>query len=414
MFPEEPGNETRRPKGNVDGARFRLRRVAPPGSAGSAGDAGESVPEVDAAVRAAIREGGGRITYARFLEICLYDPAHGYYASFGPSVADGLKPPATDYFTSVDLHPAFGRLLAREAAVHLERVLASGARRAWLVEAGAGRGLLARDVLQGLALERPDLAARVCYLIVEPNAGWVEVQRRNLLPEFEGAVEWVRSRGTALPLRGVRGVFLSNELFDALPFHVLEEGPPLGEVYVTEQGGSLAEEGGPLSDPRLAPGDGGGAFALSPGQRLEVSPSAAAMAESTAAALTLGGIIAVDYGDEALALYDAKKRPEGTMRCFFRHRLNDEPLRRLGRQDITAHVDFSGLARAFERGGAKVRRLETQRDFLHRHGLDAVLAKLEADRGELPREVYVRHRRALEALADPKGLGRNVVLTAWR
>lgn len=377
-----------------------------------------SVPEVEEAVRRAIGVAGGRITFARLLEICLYHPARGYYAAFGPETDEHARHPAADYFTSVDLHPAFGHLLAREAAVHLERLAKEAEGPVRVVEIGAGRGLLARDLLQALAAERPDTFERVRYLLVEPSPGWLAIQRRNLLPEFASRVEWVRAAPPPLALRRVRGLFLSNELFDALPFHVVEgSAQGLREVYVVAGEGDdapLEEQRGPPSDERLAAALEEEGVELQAAQRGEVSTAAPELAAEVARALVTGAVLVVDYGDEALSLYDPRRRPEGTMRCFFRHRLNSEPLRRLGRQDITAHVDFTALARAFARGGLRVHRVERQGDFLERHGLDALIEKLEADQPRLARQVYVRHRRALEALRDPKGLGGNLVLVAWR
>lgn len=377
-----------------------------------------SVPEVEEAVRLAIAQAGGRITFARLLEICLYEPARGYYAAFGPETDEHARHPAADYFTSVDLHPAFGHLLSREVAVHLERLAKASPGPLWVVEIGGGRGLLARDLLQALAAEHPETFDRVRYLLVEQNPGWLTIQRRNLLPEFASKVEWVRAAPPPLALRRVRGLFLSNELFDALPFHVVEgSAQGLREVYVVVgagDGASLEEAPGPLSDARLAARLADEGVDLKPAQRGEVSTAAEDLAAELAGALGSGAVLVVDYGDEALSLYDARRRPEGTMRCFFRHRLNSEPLKRLGRQDITAHVDFTALARAFARGGLRVHRIERQGDFLARHGLDALIEKLEADQPGLARESYVRHRRALEALRDPKGLGGNLVLVAWR
>ncbi len=383
---------------------------------GAPGAPAGAIPAVEAAVREAIRAGGGKITYADFLRICLYHPARGYYAGFGPAAEEGARAPAADYFTSVDLHPAFGHLIAREVAVHLERLLKAGASRVWVVEIGAGRGLLARDVLQALAATSPGVFARLRYLVVEPQAGWARVQRGNLLPEFAGVVEWVRAGGPGLPLRGLQGVVLSNELFDAMPFHLVEgHAGALREIWVTVgDGGALGETAGPLSDEHLRHGLEAEGVRLEEAQRGEVSPYAGAVALEMARALQAGAVIAIDYGDEAQGLYDVRKRPEGTMRCFFRHRLNTEPLARLGAQDITAHVDFTALAAAFSRGGLSVRRVERQGDFLRRHGLGELILKLEHDQPGLSREVFVRHRRALEALQDPRGLGGNLVITAVR
>ncbi len=384
------------------------------------------VPEVEEAVRLAVEQSGGRITYARFLEISLYHESRGYYTGFGPEGTPGARLPASDYFTSVDLHPAFGELLSREVADQLARLAKRSEGALWVVELGAGRGLLARDILQALCRERPELFGRLRYLIIEPNVGWLQIQRRNLLPEFAAQLRWARSPGPGVPVRQVRGVVVSNELFDALPFHVVEgpQGPggtprdaPVVEVFVgAPEGGAgpLSEVRGLPSDLQLAARLASEGVRLAPGQRAEVSLASPTLAAEIGCALLEGAVIAVDYGAEAQELYSVRLRPEGTMRCFFRHRLNDEPLRRIGRQDITASVDFTALAEGFAKGGLKVHRLERQQDFLERHGLKALVEKLERDQPELAREVYVRHRRALEALRDPKGLGGNFVLTAWR
>jgi SAM-dependent MidA family methyltransferase len=375
-----------------------------------------SVPEIEEAVREAVRADGGRLTYARFLQICLYHPARGYYAAFGPETDEHARHPAADYFTSVDLHPAFGHLVAREVVVHLEHVARETKGALRVVELGAGRGLLARDILQAISAEDPGLAGRVRYLLVEPNPGWVQIQRRNLLPEFAGRVEWVRCAGPRLPLQPMEGVVLANELLDALPFHVVEgTAGGLREVFVAVAGdGSLEEVLGNLSDRRMASRLEQEGVVLEPGQRGEVCLQVEELCGEVARAVRHGAVVFIDYGEEAASLYDARTRPHGTLRCFFRHRLNEQPLERLGRQDITAHVDFTAVAGALSRGGLKVHRLERQADFLDRQGLDSFLAKLENDALRLDREVYVRHRRALEALRDPRGLGRNLVLVAWR
>jgi SAM-dependent MidA family methyltransferase len=324
--------------------------------------------------------------------------------------------PASDYFTSVDLHPAFGHLVGRATARLLEKAGEGHEDPLWIVELGPGRGLLARDVLHALKLEHPTLLSRVRYLLVEPNLGWAAIQQRNLLREFAGVVRWVRSLGAQLPLRRLKGVVICNEVLDALPFHVVEgaeEG--VREVFVAvARDGSLREASGPVSDKRLAETLQAEGVSLTRGQRGEVSLAAQDLSSEIGRALRRGGTILVDYGDEAQGLYDAVRRPQGTLRCYFRHRLYDEPLRRLGRQDITAHVDFTAVRRALEVGGLHIERLESQSDFLAREGLAAFVEKLDADAPRLARDVYVRHRRALMALADRKGLGGNRVLTASR
>jgi SAM-dependent MidA family methyltransferase len=374
------------------------------------------VPEVAQAVRDAVAAAGGRIPFARFMDVCLYHPARGYYSAFGPPAQEGAREPAADYVTSVDLHPVFGHLVAREAAAHLERVASARPGPLAVVELGPGRGLMARDVLQALAKEFPHLHRRLRYILVEPNAGWEQVQRANLLPEHAAQVRWVRCAGARLPLRGLRGVVLANEVLDALPFHLVEQGEAgLREVFVAAHAdGALVEAAGPPSDPAIARSLKEGGVVLELGQRAEVSLQAQALCREVARSVESGAAIFIDYGDEAGLLYDGATRPRGTMRCFFRHRQFDDPLVRMGRQDITAHVDFTAAIRSLKDGGMRVGRLERQAAFLERHGLGEFVRRLEADQARVPREAFVRHRRAFMALSDRRGLGGNLVLVGWK
>jgi len=173
----------------------------------------------------------GRIPFSEFMELCLYHPVHGYYQTGGERI--GKK---GDYYTSPSVHPVFGRLLARQLN-EMDDLL--GEETFWVVEAGAGGGILAGDILECLAGEFPASFERVRYGIVEKSASFIEAQKIRLSP-YMGKVDWLdlqRVQDT-----GLQGCFVANELIDAFPAHrVSVKDGKLREIYVTEAGGEFRE-----------------------------------------------------------------------------------------------------------------------------------------------------------------------------
>jgi SAM-dependent MidA family methyltransferase len=327
----------------------------------------------------------GRITFERYMELALYHPRHGYYSSDTPRVG-----PEGDYYTSSDVSPLFGAAIGRQLLQMWE--LLDRPRPFTVVEWGAGKGMLAADILSWARAARPDFYEGLEYALVELGPGL----RR-----------WGRERLAGLPVRwldagdlapgSVTGCVLSNEVADALPFHrVTVRGGALQELWVVECDGSLDEAPGDPSTPRLVGRLERGGVRLEEGQVAEVS-------------LRAGWALTVDYGGRAGELYAAGRR-EGTLACYHRHTLNREPFRRVGEQDITAHVDFSALARAARDGGAQVAGYTTQAYFLAGLGLGEALAGATA-RATSTRE-YERERVAVERLINPDGLGAFRVLLA--
>ena len=176
----------------------------------------------------------GPITFAEYMDLALYHPELGYYAR-----ADRRSGRAGDFFTSVDVGPLFGTLLARQFA---EMSRLSEAPRFDLVEAGAGRGRLARDVLDAAARDDPDLYAVVRLTLVERSPDARAAQPSVLGPHVAKLAE-----STAELPADVQGVIFGNELLDALPCHsVVMSKAGLREVYVDVSGHRLVER---LLDP---------------------------------------------------------------------------------------------------------------------------------------------------------------------
>lgn len=314
---------------------------------------------VEARIRETIRR-HGPIPFSRFMELSLFSPLGGYYATAEAVGARG------DYYTSPTAHPLFGRLLATQ----IEQMWALLGRPDpfTVVEAGAGTGLLARDIVAGCVALDPRLARALRYVAldrVRPPGG-------DLLPA--GASRLVAQ---GLPLRGIVGCVLSNELFDCFPVHrfQVQGGRPM-EVYVGLVEDELGEVLDEPSDPevarrvRAATGDG-----LPEGYRGEVCLGLDPWAAEVAGALDRGFVISVDYGGAAEELY-APHRARGTLRCYYRHTVSGNPYVRVGRQDITAHVDFSELGHAGERHGLTTLGYGTQHDFLRNLGADSFFEAL--------------------------------------
>ncbi len=350
----------------------------------------------------------GPLPFVEFMEAALYHPEHGYYCR--PAATTGAR---GDFYTSPDVHPAFGRLLARQIAELADRTRPAGGGRFDIVEMGPGTGTLARDVAAGLARERPDLAARTVYTMVEVSPSLGRLQRVRLGGGAAGALagfEWARwddvlARAARAP--GFHGCVLAHEFLDALPVHLVQAaGGALEEVHVTVEGEALREVLLDPVTPRLAEHLDGLGVVLEEGQRAEVGLRAIDWISSLEGlfgprAGGRGGALLIDYGHPARELYDPI-RHRGTLLCYHRHRAGEDPYARVGLQDITAHVEFTSVERRARAAGLDAAPLTTQMRFLVSLGLARMLADLGAAAGAAG---TARDRLALHALMAPGGMG---------
>lgn len=342
----------------------------------------------------------GAISFRDFMAMTLYEPGLGYYAS--PREKIGRS---GDYLTSPEVSPLFGAVLARQLREMWDVLGRPG--RFQAVEAGPGTGVLARDILRAAARAGGAWGDALRYTLVETSDALARRQRELLEAEgTAGRAEWRRE----LPPR-VEGVILANELLDAMPVHrVLNSGGRLLEVYVTWDGARFGEELRPAREEvaayfaRLGLAPGEGCYA-------EVNLEALRWLRAAARALERGFLVVFDYGYEAAELY-APWRKDGTLLCFYRHNAGTDPYARIGRQDITAHVDFTSLRRAGEAEGLRTLGLAPQSRFLLNLGLPDALPAAAAAGPDL--EDYYLRRRAVMELLDPGGLGRIRVLIQAR
>jgi SAM-dependent MidA family methyltransferase len=297
-------------------------------------------------LRERIRERIGRegsMAFPEFMAWALYDPEYGYYAGTAKQVGRG-----GDFFTSVSVGPLFGRLLARRFLREWE---GSGAR--WrIIECGAHDGTLAGDVLEEIGRLNPAALAALEYGICEPLPSLREAQRASL-GKFGETVRIVEN-AAELAESPLPGIAFGNELLDALPFHVIEwRGGCWCEcrVALDERGGfgwELAE----ISSTELAAVVGGLEGPFPEGYRTEVRTGYEGFFEPLGRALVAGAMLWFDYGFARPDYYDVA-RSKGTLRTYSRHRAGDCPLTDPGGMDITAHVDFTAVAMAAAKNGAR-------------------------------------------------------------
>ncbi len=287
--------------------------------------------ELDAAIRREIAA-RGPVTFERFMEMALYEPSLGYYASASAEIGC-----AGDFYTSPHLHPIFGAMIGRQVQECWE---AMGRPEHFdIVEAGAGRGYLCHDTLK--YLQGREIFDALTYAIVELNPTMASRQRE-LLGPLGAKVRWAAS---IRELGGIRGAVISNELIDAFPVHAVtwREGG-LREIHVTVEDGRLTEVELPPSTPRLTEHLDEFGITLPEGYRTEINLRAKGWLGEVSEALTEGFVLTIDYGHTGRAYYD-EERSRGTLMCYHEHQINEDPYINIGRQDITSHVDFSALAR---------------------------------------------------------------------
>ncbi|WP_456431718.1 class I SAM-dependent methyltransferase [Thermosulfuriphilus sp.] len=324
----------------------------------------------------------GPVTFARFMELALYHPEEGYYSRSGRIGRAG------DYYTSPHVHPAFGTALAIEAE-GLYRALGEPARFS-VIELGAGEGYLALDFLSGL---KEKLLSRLTYFIVEPRSIPRSVQQRRL-KNFPQVV-WL---GSLREAAGLEGLVLTNEVFDALPVHLVEKrGAELKEIYVQfDETKGFQESLGPLSRDEIWDLVSGYFASWPEGYRTEVNLSARILLREIASLLSKGLVLTIDYGYPA-TLYYAPQRIRGTLICYRSHRVSADPYSLVGEQDITAHVNFSALVSWGKELGLEALGFVPQGTYLVSVGLEEILSRLPS---QGPEEM-----NRLKLLIFPQGLG---------
>lgn len=301
-------------------------------------------------IRRAIARDGGWLPFDRFMAMALYAPGLGYYSA-GSRQFGALPSSGSDFITAPELSPLFGRALARQVAQALD---ACGSDELW--EFGAGSGALALQLLDALG-------ERVGRYTIVDLSGSLRERQRETLRAHAHKVRWI----DALP-EAMHGVVVGNEVLDAMPVQLLHfDGRAWAERGVAWDGGRFAWADRPST---LAPPHDG---PFPPGTVTEIHPQAEAFVATLAGRLARGAAFFVDYGFSAAEYYHPQ-RSGGTLMCHEGHLADTDPLVHVGRKDITAHVNFTGIALAGQDAGLEVLGYTSQARFLLNCGLPELLA----------------------------------------
>jgi len=333
----------------------------------------------------------GPILFAEYMRECLYHPEFGYYS----------KPEArrfADFYTSVDVHPIFGRLLARQLAEMWDML--GRPREFYAVEAGAGTGRLAGQILDFVAHKLGEFYDALRYVAVEQSRARRERHREALRTHFENGTA---ISAAELPHGIPAGCIFSNELLDALPVHrVLVQRGNLPEIYVNFSEDAFTEEPGPLTSAGIEQYFEEQHVTLREGQQAEVNLEACQWIQDVGRRLDRGFVLTVDYGHEAAELYN-ERHMRGTLLAYSEHRASEDFFVSPGEQDLTAHVNFTALDVWGRRAGLSRTGCVSQMAFLVALGRANEFADLyDEDSNEVER---IRARLLLKSLINPEGMG---------
>jgi SAM-dependent MidA family methyltransferase len=336
---------------------------------------------------------GGPIRFDRFMDLALYHPGSGYYAKVGGPSPVGKN---GDFYTSVSAGPLFGSLLARQFLQMWHRL--GRPARFWMIEQGAHDGQLACDILEWCRAETPDFFETIHYAIVQATGALSMHQKCAPEPALLARISWFETLEALAEEKPV-GVFFSNELVDAFPVRSIT----YRSGQWMEQRVALDDEGlhwidGPIHDDELSKAIDNLALIPGEGYTTEINLRARQWMGELGRAIARGYVLTIDYGYPA-SVYYAPFRTGGTLTAFVKHHGLDDVLTEPGQRDITAHVDFTTLARAGEDAGL------TTLGFLDQQRFLMGIAHAELSGEEEPRLRIQQNLRAWNTLTHPEHLG---------
>jgi SAM-dependent MidA family methyltransferase len=333
----------------------------------------------------------GPVTFADYMRECLYHPVHGYYCK-----AESKR--FADYYTSVDVHPIFARLLARQFAEMWERL--GQPEDFMLVEAGAGVGRFAGQVLDFCEGKLPAFYDALRYVAMERSTlrreqATIHSQRHSAAGHFTASAE--------IPAHIPEGCIFSNELVDALPVHrVVMDGGAMKEIFVGFRDGHFTDVLAPLSTCAISEYFAAQGIALNEGQHAEVGLEACDWISEVSRRLERGYVLTIDYGHHAAELFD-EHHMRGTLLAYQNHRASEDFYASPGEQDLTAHVNFTALELWGKRAGLETVGFTSQTAFLLALGQGNEFADLY-DEGQSEAE-RTKARLQLKTLIHPEGMG---------
>jgi SAM-dependent MidA family methyltransferase len=323
------------------------------------------------------------LSFDKYMDLCLYHPEFGYYAQEPTQVGkDG------DFFTSVSCGPLFGQIIADVIARWWKNSQISGPWR--IIEIGPNNAALAIDVLESLALDHPDAWHELEFCTIDP----LPLPRAFQEKKLASYGPKVRCLENVASLDELPTFVYANEVLDAFPCRLIEktaEGWKEVSIHSMSEVAPLEEQltTSPASIPSiLQHGD----YPL--GYRTEIRDSSLSFWQNLRSCISYGEMLWFDYGF-AEPEYYAAERTRGTLRVYQQHQASENPLDHLGQCDITAHVNFTAVAREAIAAGCTLKGFEPQEFFLTKNAADRLT------RGDLDAKTL----RNFQTLTHPAQLG---------
>jgi SAM-dependent MidA family methyltransferase len=316
---------------------------------------------------AAIEQAGGKIPFSQFMQLALYAPGLGYYSAGAPKFgAQG------DFITAPEISPLFSYCLANQCATIMAQLTKPS-----IIEFGAGSGKMAADILQQLATLN---ALPECYYILEVSADLIQRQQQTIkaqCPNLFDNVCWL----STLPTEPLNAIVIANEVLDAMPVELFQQtAHGIEQVFVTYEDKRFnampsSVESAPL---QTAIDNITQEYDFPEGYSSEINVLLAPWVHSLYEIIEQGVVLLIDYGYPRAEYYHPQ-RSQGTLQCFYRHQVHNDPFLLLGLQDITAHVDFTAVAEAAVDAGFSVLGFSNQATFLLNNDLLSLSTALAND-----------------------------------
>lgn len=339
----------------------------------------------------------GQVTFAQYMEMALYHPLAGYY-----TLGNEIIGAQGDFYTAPDVSHFFGKLLADQ--IHQMWVICGKPQQWVLVEYGAGKGLLAKDLINHCENKYMDMYLVMKYIIIEKSPSMIKKQKQILsqVSQPSRGISWLEDQ-KELSLEPITGCIFSNELFDSFPVHrVVKQKGKIYEIYVAYEQGQLSEVYGPLSSMEIENYMEELPLDLEEGQAIEINLKMKEWLFNSASAIYKGFILTIDYGDIATNVLSPLGH-NGTIRTYCHHRLGSNLYQYPGKQDITANVNFTDLDRWGEKAGLKPAGYLSQMQFLINLGIMEYLQELQ--KTGVSDKYLLKETLAVKKLIMPEGMG---------
>jgi len=333
----------------------------------------------------------GPMTFEQFMSMALYDPEFGYY-----NTESGKIGREGDFYTSSHLHPVFGSIIGRQIFELWDLMGRPDNFR--IVEMGGGAGYFCKDLLDSLrSVDKfADFFRTLKYTIIERSPA-MRNKQQGLLSGLTDKIEWLSSLSEC---GGITGCIFSNELLDAFPVHLVRMEESLKEIYLDfDEDKGFMEIAGDLSNEEILTYFREFSVEIRKGYTTEVNLRIRDWIREINEVLERGFVLTIDYGYPAWDYY-SEDRDRGTLMCYHKHQVIENPYLNIGQQDITAHVNYSAVKKWGEDIGIKTAGFCGQGVFMMSLGIDEDIKKIAEGPGD-----YVFEIARIKKLILPQGLG---------